>query len=774
MLHCKGRFSKTMRRTVLVCLLALAALPAAVSFAEHTRYWLQSDFTDFDKGTPNGVAIRSDGVLVPAPRFESFSDPNLAYIWSLRADSRGQLYAAGGSNAKVLRFDESGKPTAVFESSELSAQAIAFDSKDNLYVGTSPDGKVYQVTPDGKKNIFFEPQTKYIWAMAMDPHGNLFVATGDTGRIFVVPPGGKGELFYQTQELHARSLAFDSKGNLLVGTAPSGLVLRIGINQSGAGAPKAGDAFVIYETSKQEVTSLAADSDGNLYAASVGDKTAVPRVPRILPTPAPQPAAPIVSGGTTTIIVTPNQSAPAPQAAAPNFPIAQTGGSEIVRIAPDGSPQIVWSSRDAIIFSLGFSASGKLLFGTGDDGTVLELENDRVYSSIAKTASAQVTSFAAGSNGKMYLATANPGKVFTLGPGYAANGSFESQVFDARIFSHWGRLTWWGERGATEGKVSLYIRCGNTSSPEENWSAWAGPYKLGAGEATTCPASRFAQWKVVFGDLGKGDPPNISWVSLAYLRKNVAPVIDDIAIQDPGIRVVGFPAQGPAPANPVQLRLPHGPGESPSRRSTEAVGGEPRIDIPPQGYEQRGYRSVLWSAHDENDDDLQFTIYFRAEGEQSWHVLKDNVRQQYYAWDTTSMPDGAYYLKIAASDSPSNPPDQALWSEKVSDRIEIANTPPQIVNLRAGSGLLNTKASFDALSASVPIARAQYSIDAGDWQIVFPTDLLSDAPKESYFMNLPGLPPGDHTLAVRVTDRFGNTTAAKVTFTVQPRGAQSQ
>jgi hypothetical protein len=333
-------------------------------------------------------------------------------------------------------------------------------------------------------------------------------------------------------------------------------------------------------------------------------------------------------------------------------------------------------------------------------------------------------------------------------------------------------LTWWGDHDATQGKIAFYIRCGNTSSPEDNWSPWAGPYKNAAGEPTTCPPSRFAQWKVVFGDAGQSDPPSISWASLAYQPKNVAPVIDDIAVQDPGIRVVGFPAQpgGPAVSMPVQLRIPHGPGEVPSKRPTEAAGGEPRLDVPPQGFEQKGYRSVLWSAHDENDDDLVFTIYYRGEAEQNWHVLKDNVKQQYYSWDTTTMPDGAYYLKIVASDSPSNPSDQALWSERESDRLEVANTPPQIANLRAGSGLLNTRASFDAVSALGAIARAQYSVDAGDWQIVFPTDLLSDAPKESYFMNLLGLPPGEHTLAVRVADRFGNTAAAKVTFTVQSHG----
>ena len=77
------------------------------------------------------------------------------------------------------------------------------------------------------------------------------------------------------------------------------------------------------------------------------------------------------------------------------------------------------------------------------------------------------------------------------------------------------------------------------------------------------------------------------------------------------------------------------------------------------GISEKGYQSVLWSAHDDNDDDLTFAIYYRGESESNWRLLKDKITQHYYSWDTTSMPDGAYYLKVVASDSPSNPPDQA-------------------------------------------------------------------------------------------------------------------
>lgn len=764
-----------MRRKNLVCLLAIAILLPLAAHAEHTRYWRQTDFTEFQKGTTKGVAVRSDGKLQPALKFASFADPNLAYIWALRLNSHGQLYAAGGSDAKVLRFDDAGKPTTVFESTELAAQAIAFDAADNLYVGTSPDGKIYQVTPDGRKSVFFEPKTKYIWALAVDSQGALYVATGDTGKVFAVTPDGKGQLFYQSRERHARSLAFDSKGNLLIGTEPDGLIIRVEIaRKTPKSAPEAGSSFVVYETNKAEVTSLIGDADGNIYAASIGDKVRAPgitRVPQIL---APQTPIVTVTGPGAVI----SQAVPPPAPTGIFFPlsgIGSGGGAEVVRIAPDGSPRTLWTSREQLVLAMGQLATGKLLLGTGDNGALIELEDDGVFSNIASTASEQVTGVLAGPSGKIFVATANSGKVFTLGPGYEPNGSFESGTFDAKIFSRWGRLTWWGDNGGVQDKVEFYVRSGNTSSPEDNWSAWAGPYMTSAGEAVACPPARFVQWKAVFLDTDHAGTPSVSWVSLAYQPKNVAPVVDDVVVQDPGIRAAGFPMQPAAPGNAASapLRNPRSFGSSQALQiqGADNSSASSRLEPPPQGFQQKGFQSVLWSAHDDNDDDLVFTIYFRGEAEKDWRVLKDKLTQRYYSWDTSSMPDGAYYLKIVASDSPSNPADQALSDARESDRWIVANTPPRIENLRAVAGQSSAKASFDAIAASSAIARAQYSIDAGDWQLIFPTGVLSDAPKESYAIELPSLSPGEHTLAVQVADDFNNTAAAKTTFTVGPRAA---
>src|SRR5215467_16286818 len=126
-------------------LVAWLAATAGIVTAEHTRRWRQSTYDEFLKGTARGVAVRSDGRLELAPKFAQLADADASYLWATKLDAKGTPYAAGGSPAKVFKLDAGGKTATVFQSSELSAQAMAFDGKGTLYVGTSPDGKVYRV-----------------------------------------------------------------------------------------------------------------------------------------------------------------------------------------------------------------------------------------------------------------------------------------------------------------------------------------------------------------------------------------------------------------------------------------------------------------------------------------------------------------------------------------------------------------------------------------------------------------------------------------------------
>ncbi len=261
------------RARKIVCLAAILALAALAAHAEHTRRWKQSTYDEFLKGTTHGVAVRSDGRLELALKFTQLADADASYLWSVKLDAKGIPYAAGGSPARVVRLDSGGKPATVFQSTDLSAQAIAFDSKGTLYVGTSPDGKVYKVGASGEHSVVFEPKTKYIWDLAFAPDGTLYVATGDKGQIFSVAPDGKSELFYSSDEAHIRVLAFDAQGNLIAGTEPSGRILRLTKRSTKPAANEAAaDGFVLYETPKREVTAITVGADGTIYASAIGER----------------------------------------------------------------------------------------------------------------------------------------------------------------------------------------------------------------------------------------------------------------------------------------------------------------------------------------------------------------------------------------------------------------------------------------------------------------------------------------------------------------------
>src|SRR5579863_9579650 len=380
------------------CALAVCFLAALPLLAEHTRRWRQSTYDEFLKGTAHGVAVRSDGRLELAPKFTLLADADASYLWSLRADPKGVLYAAGGSPAKVFRFDASGKPTKAFESTDLAAQAIAFDSKGNLYVGTSPDGKVYRVTANGEKSVFFDPKTKYIWDLAFGADGTLYVATGDKGQVFAVSADGKGEVLYSSDEAHIKVLTFDSKANLLAGTEPNGRVLRItrsaAAKKNGA-ENSAADGFVIYETAKREVTSLSVGPDGTIYVAAIGEKARAN-------TNAPS-AVISTAQGTTTI----TQMNPAAQNAVPFSAFPSAISSSIYRISPEGVPEEIWTSRDDVVYALGLNSDGRLLAGTGNNGSLLVIDGRGIYAQLAKSGSAQVTGIAKNSAGKVFLCTAN-------------------------------------------------------------------------------------------------------------------------------------------------------------------------------------------------------------------------------------------------------------------------------------------------------------------------------------------------------------------------------
>ena len=262
----------------------------------------------------------------------------------------------------------------------------------------------------------------------------------------------------------------------------------------------------------------------------------------------------------------------------------------------------------------------------------------------------------------------------------------------------------------------------------------------------------------------------IEWVTVGYEPKNVAPVIDGLALQDPGVRAQGQPnlASGAAPT--VPLKFP------PTASSTSGAviinqnqnPGNVKFEAPPQGIVQKGYQTVLWTAHDDNEDELKYAVYFRGEEEKDWKLLKDNLEQRFYSFDTTTLPDGGYYLRIVASDAASNPTENALRTEQERERFEVDNTPPVLGKIESSVTGGKAEVQFTAADHASTIERAQYSVDGEDWLMLAPEQGINDGKQESYRFSANGLRTGEHTIALRVYDRFENVGSGKTIVNIRP------
>jgi sugar lactone lactonase YvrE len=748
------------KHTILSILLVACALPA-VLVAEGTRTWEQSAFDELIKGTTKGVALRSEGGLELAPSFKSLATTPSTYIWSIASDSSGNVYAAAGAPARVYRITPGGEITTIFEPQELQVQAIVVDKKSGiLYAATAPDGKVYRLAAgnqnsgkataapaEGKNSWsatpYFDPGTKYIWDIVLGSTGTLYVATGDHGEIYKVNANGQNSLFFKSDEVHIRVLAVDPKGNLIAGSDGSGLIYRI--------APS-GDAFVLYSAPKKEITALAIDQGGNIFAAAAGEKRAsASAVTATIALSTPTQTSPAPGGNINVTAASPKESSASasPTSAFPAPAVGASGGSEIYRITPDGSPARWWNSREDLVYALSFDQNGRLLAGTGNRGHIFAINGVDDYTDLVKASTTQITAFAPAPGGGLYASSSNLGKIFLLGPAPEAEGTYESDVFDAHIFSQWGRATL-----RSAGIVELFARSGNVDNPDRNWSRWA-EVNTNEGSDLKVPPARFVQWKAV---LHAGNTsPRVDDVLLNYLPKNVAPEIDEVIVQ-PGFRY-----------QPITHATTN---EAPTI-------GTSRSEAPPPAVRDHDSVAIRWTARDDNDDQLVYAVYYRGDGESRWLLLKNNLTDRFYSFDASLLPDGGYTVKVIASDAPSHSPGEALYAERVSSRFEVDSTAPIIEGLGAALDGKRIHVRFHAGDSFSIIKRAEYSIDGGDWQFVEPVGHLSDSKAEDYDFRalIPQFAPQpapqaevstampargeDHVVVVRVYDRYDNLATAK-------------
>jgi hypothetical protein len=736
--------------------------------AQGTHLWSQSKLEEFEKGTPQGVAIESDGRLREGPGLKQIAITPSTFAWSVAVNKAGTAFVGTGSPGSVLRIAQApgSKPFTLFETKDLSVQVVRFGPDGSLYAATLPSGKVFKLKPDAdtkqddaSATVVFDAahldgrtdskdasnksdsRSHYIWDLTFDSAGRLYVATGDPGAVYRVDPSHPGaapEAFFKSDEAHIRSLAWDAKGNLIAGSDGSGLVYRISPD---------GKGYVLFEAPRREITSVAVGADGTIYAANVGDKSHNPL-----------PPLPVQGIGTATITIVQPASLQAV-----NSSTSLPDGTEIYALTEGQAPRKLWSSKDDIVYALSARPNG-LLALTGNRGRIFLIQNDGHYADIAHLEAQQGLSLAASPNAQgsagIFIGTGNTGKLFELTA--QEKHEYASDVLDAGALARFGRI----EIEPGSSGYEILTRTGNVEQPVRGWTDWQ-PLKDGV---TASPAGRYLQWKT---ELHAGG--NIGGVGVNYLPVNAAPVVDELVVAT-GARINPQLQAAAAQPTTVSIAFPS-PTQTADASATDTANATPLT-----ANKDRTGITVRWGAHDENGDDLLYSLYVRGDGETTWRLLKDKITEKAYSFDAALVPDGGYQVKVVATDAPSHTPGDALTGDKVSDRFEVDTTPPQVMNLKAASEPMTCETehcpkpfvvTFDAQDASSPIAHAEYSLDAGPWVYVEPVDKISDSKIEHYSIRISldvvSGKVSEHLITVRAYDRFDNVGVAKTVIPAQEK-----
>ncbi len=747
-----------------LCAVASALFVFTFTIAAATSTaWEVTGFNDFLKGRLFGLSLTADGTLQLGPSLRFQAKLDQPALWSLAVAPDQSIYAATGHQGKIFRIAPDGKSSVLWSAEQSEVFALCLNAKGVLYAGTSPNGGLYRIENGNAREVWHSP-AKYIWAIQSAADGTLYVATGEQGRIYRIDPAGHPDVYYETGQANVTALALASNGHLYAGTDPNGILYDI---------PAAKQGTILFDSNLPEIRAIAIDPNGVIYAAAMGGAVAtrsaaagstatisagavVATTPTVITVTEGKQNIPVPkneqSGAKPAEQATPAPSSASASSATSNTAVVEVSGVEksaIYRISPDRTVETLRSSKDDNVYDLLLDANS-VIFSTDDHGRIYRLTGEKT-TLLAEPGDGETTRLLK-SGAVLYAGLSNPARLFALAPAGGGAGSYESQVHDSTTVARWGHLQW---HGAGSG-LAFRTRTGNAARPDSTWSAWSAPITDPANSLIQSPSARFIQWRA---EWPAGSAAEISTVDVPYLPQNTPPVIHSITVTSilgTNAAKTGAAASNSSSAYSITVTdtgtgAPTGPAASSSTTSTQTVS---RL--------QTTQTQISWQADDPDGDKLVYSVYFRAEDEKDWQLIRSRMFENTLLLDPDVFADGRYFFRVVASDAPSNAAEYARQTELVSTPVLIDNTPPMITLSTPHRDGTSLDIDVDANDRTSSLRLCEYSLDAGFWQPIEAADGVTDSPHERFHLHLDKLRPGEHLLVFRVYDSANNAGLARI------------
>jgi len=595
------------------------------------------------------------------------------------------------------------------------AYASAVGPDGAIYVGTGNEGAVYRVTAEGAK-LFSDTDAALITSL-MWVGDVLYAGSLPGGRIFTIDARGNAkELVRLPGAEHVWALAYDAKKTTVyAATGPEGKLFAL----TGGAAPR-----LVHDDPADHLLCLDRDAQGRLYIGTSNgarllrfDDAATPKVSVLYDFPGQEITT--LDVGPSFVVVAANEFPEVPvtntdatkDLGAPRLRRPKPGKGKLFSLSFDGQLDDLYDSDGSHISALEIESSEEAVqVGLAQEGRVVRVGRNGDRATWADADERQVVALHL--TGKSpHFVTSDGVAVYRVEPN-TQDGVWTSATLDAKVPARFGELSF-----RARGALRWATRSGNTETPDDSWSAWSA--ESGApGPIKSAPA-RFLQLRLSL----TGDA-ELYALNAYYLPQNQRAQVRNVRVR---------------------------PGKQADAKA-----------LPPH----KNTLSMTWEAENPDDDRLRYRLFFRNEAHAQWlPVLREHeiLEQTEYEWDTRTLPDGFYRLRVEASDEGSNPVSFAKRSEATSAPLLVDNHGPEIADLKV-QGKELSGAARDTLG---PIQSLELSLDGAPHVPIAPVDGLLDTREERFAVDLSALAPGTHIASVRASDAAYNVTAASIEFQVQ-------
>ncbi|MGR3318328.1 MAG: hypothetical protein ACUZ8O_07575 [Candidatus Anammoxibacter sp.] len=778
---------------LLISCLAVDFVDCGKAAGATTKFWKQNRYKDFSRGNVNNVALHSNGNVMLAPKTEDITGINASYVWCMAMDQYGNIFAGTGNPGVVYKITKQKKAIEIFRLPEgMHVLSMVTDNNGNIYVGTAPKGIIYKINNEMETDMFRDLPATYIWDLVTDNNGNLFAATGNNGKIYRIHEGGEAEVILDSEATHILDMEIDANNVIFACSEPFGLIYKI--------TPK-GKISVLFDAKEEEVHCITLGNNGTLYAGTASGGKPHIRFPKWqmpkMTAPIPANSSNSVSNGNINqwadfglvdkrlgdgqAIDTEDMKAGKWLSNIERLlsPINLTTKPNVVyRILPNGNAQRILKLDEGFILSIISNNANRIYLGTGNKATIYQIEqplseHDELNSTeqittLFNVESSQVLSLLKIDDNKLYVGTGNNGSVFKISNEFSTSGIYESSIHDASINAKWGRISW--NTNIKEGTtITLFTRTGNSKKPDRTWSNWQASLTAPPIEETNqypneisgiiqSPPARLIQYKAEFTTINKYATPILKDVSISYLPDNQPPEISNVSIKNNGNSQSATSKAEEEEEEEEEEKTEEKPDQSTADKNNNTT-------------EKIASQLITWDVKDPDNDQLLCTIFFKDVNETNWRLLaKDIQGQNSYTWETDSIDDAKYQIKILVSDRLDNPIERELQTEMISRSFIIDNTKPEISNIRISKtdkGNYTVTGTVSDNMSNISSMRYSVDVDTENWTSVFPIDRLFDYRNENFSFTVSEMTKGKHSVTINTTDAEENKGSAEISIEVK-------